>query len=163
MKVLLLKDVPHLGQKGDIKEVRGGYARNFLFAQGLAKIATPQVLREADRTKKDRVQKAVVETSAFEKAITKLKDIQIVIEARANEQGGLFRAISAKQILSALEKAGVSDIAESDIVIKKSLKEAGEHEIDVARHKFSGKIKILIRAREGEVKGGAKKVKKLKS
>lgn len=147
MKVLLLKDVPNLGQKGDIKEAKDGYARNFLFARGFAKTATSNVIREAEKIKKESENKNKAEISDFEKALAKLKDVQIVIEAKANEQGGLFRAISVKQILSALEKAGIEEIGEKDIRIKEPLKSVGEHIVDINRGGISGKIKVVVKAK----------------
>ena len=54
MKVLLLKDVLHLGQAGDIKEAKEGFARNFLFARGLAKPATAYAVLESQKLKKER-------------------------------------------------------------------------------------------------------------
>ena len=61
MKVLLLKDVANLGQQGEIKEAKDGYARNFLIAQGIAKPATPQAMKEAEK-------------KAFEKGYQKAKE-----------------------------------------------------------------------------------------
>ena len=48
MKVLLLKDVYKLGRAGDVKKVADGYGRNFLIPQGLAALATPGVLKQAE-------------------------------------------------------------------------------------------------------------------
>ncbi len=148
MKIILLKDVAQLGQKGDIKEVKDGYGRNFLLARGLAKLLTPDVLREAEALKKQRESAHILEASAFETALKNLKDKNIVIEAKANEQGGLFRAVSAKQIIAALKKAGGKEITEADLKINEPIKNIGEHNLEIKRREASEKIKIVVKAKE---------------
>jgi large subunit ribosomal protein L9 len=49
MKVLLIKDVYKLGRAGDVKKVADGYGRNFLLPQGLAVLATPGAMMQAER------------------------------------------------------------------------------------------------------------------
>ncbi len=149
MKVLLLKDVLHLGQAGDIKEAKEGFARNFLFARGLAKPASASAVLESQKLKKEREEKNKAVLSAFEEALNRLKDMEIILEAKTNEQGGLFRAISAKQIASAINKQGVKDITDSDILIENAVKKAGEHEVEARRGDISGKIKITVKAKNG--------------
>ena len=51
MKIILQKDVPALGKKGDIKNVPDGYARNFLLKKGLAIAATGEAMSGLERQK----------------------------------------------------------------------------------------------------------------
>ena len=46
MKVLLIKDVKSLGKKGEVKEVKDGYGKNFLIGKGFARSATPEILEQ---------------------------------------------------------------------------------------------------------------------
>ena len=46
MKVLLIKDVKSLGKKGEVKEVKDGYGKNFLIGKGFARHATPEILEQ---------------------------------------------------------------------------------------------------------------------
>jgi len=147
MKIILLKDVPRLGQKGDTKETKEGYARNFLFPQGLAKPATPKNLKEADRLKREREVKGLAEFSEFKTALDKIKESGIEMEAKTNQQGKLFRAISARQILSQLKKSGIEEIKEEDLRIKEPIKSTGEHSVEVNRKGISEKIKVVIKAK----------------
>jgi len=147
MKVILLKDVLHLGQKGEVKEAKEGYARNFLFPHGLAKPATSENLKEAERLKRERETKNQSELAGFQTALDKLKESGIEMEAKANEQGGLFRAITPKQIISALAKNGAGEIKEDDLNIEEPIKKTGEHSIEIKRLDISGKIKILVKAK----------------
>ena len=52
MKVLLLKNDKKLGKKGEIKEVKDGYAKNYLIPKRIAVIATKEALRMWERTRK---------------------------------------------------------------------------------------------------------------
>ena len=53
MKIILRKDFEHLGNAGDIKEVKNGYARNFLIPQGIAYNATPSNIRAFEEVKNE--------------------------------------------------------------------------------------------------------------
>lgn len=147
MKVILSQDIPHLGQRGDIKEVKEGFGRNFLLARGLAKVVTPEVLKEVERIKKEQGIKAGAELSAFETAIKNLEGKNVEIEAKANAKGGLFRAMSTKQIIAALKKADVKELTEADLKIKEPIKKVGEHKIEASRKGISVEIKIVVKAK----------------
>lgn len=146
MKIILLQNVPHLGQKGDIKDVKDGYARNFLFLKNLAKPASAGAIKEAAILKTKRESGLAVEKSAFAQAIGRFKDSVIEFEAKTNEQGGLFRAISKKQIAAKLVKIGFKDISESDILIKEPIKKIGEHEASLKRGEIRGMLKIRVKS-----------------
>ena len=62
MQVILLKDVPKIGRKNDVKNVSDGYAFNFLFSNKLAEQATPQKIKELEKMRKeyDRRRKMIV-------------------------------------------------------------------------------------------------------
>ena len=122
-------------------------------AQGLAKVATPNAIQEAEKLKKEREEKGVAEAAAFESALQKTKDVEITIEAKANEQGGLFRAISVRQIITALRKEGIKAV-DDDIKINTPIKSLGIHEVAINRQGISGKIKIIIKAKEDKGKRG---------
>ena len=64
MKVILLADVPKVGKKDQVLEVKEGYARNFLFTKKLAVEATPANMKELQRQEKIRADKAAAEKAA---------------------------------------------------------------------------------------------------
>jgi len=130
MKVVLLKDVKTLGLEGSVIEVSEGYARNFLFPQNLAVQASAQALANA-KEKKERVsakeKKALV---ASRKLADKLDGMELTVTAKVNEKGSLFGALSVKEIVKAIKKAGA--VVEPEwIVIPKPIKETGTHRITV--------------------------------
>lgn len=144
MKIILLQDVKSLGKKGEIKEASEGYARNFLFPKGLAQIATSGAVAEIQRKKaKEEAQnKAQIEKM---RALAKSLESQKITISAKEKGGKLFGSITAKQISEECQKAGLEIPADS-IIIKKGIKEIGEHEIEVRLlSDISAKIKLEIK------------------
>ena len=75
MQVLLKKDVPHLGQSGDIKNVKNGYARNYLIPRNLVIVADPKTKKEQAFLKQVQERKIAKRKREAEKEIENLKDI----------------------------------------------------------------------------------------
>ena len=75
MRVLLLKDVDRLGQSGDIKEVAGGFAKNFLIPRKLAVTATPGAMKQA-KSLKDAAERRHDQASPTEKKKARINNHQ---------------------------------------------------------------------------------------
>ncbi|MGH2347982.1 MAG: 50S ribosomal protein L9 [bacterium] len=106
MKVILLKDVAGLGRAGAVKEVKEGYARNFLLPRGLAQQATEgamRVLREKQQSQQDREGHRQAEARALAAA---LENSVVEIKARAGEGGRLFGSVTAQDIADAIAARG---------------------------------------------------------
>lgn len=124
-QVILLKDVPQLGQKGTIKEVKDGYFRNFLMPEGLAELATHRKIKELEETRKVR-EKELEEIKA--QAVQELKKIGeggLVLEAGANEKGHLFKGIRREEIAAKLQ------IPTQWVLLEKPIKELGEYVLEI--------------------------------
>lgn len=107
MKVLLLEDVYNLGRAGDVKKVAGGYGRNFLLPQGMAVLATPGAVAQADRIREEANVRREALNSEMSEVAEKLADVQLQFPARAGETGKLYGSITTSMIAQALtEKAG---------------------------------------------------------
>lgn len=136
MKVILLKDVPKLGKKYDVKEVANGFARNSLFPQKLAEIATPSVIASIELRKKQDKQFKEVDKDILNKNIESLKDVKITISEKANEKGHLFAGVHKEEIVSALKSQKNINIPEELIELNEPIKEIGEHKIRVKNIEF---------------------------
>lgn len=129
MKVILLQNVPRIGQKGDIKEVKDGFVRNMLLPKKLAKIATEiEIKKMAEQrqfaaSKSEKFQKEILKTF---KEISKHK---ISIEERANEKGHLFAQVNVNKIVEAVKNQLKIDINPEYLKLKENIKEVGEHEV----------------------------------
>ncbi len=129
MRVALLKDVPDLGKKGDIKDVSDGYGRNFLIRNKLVEILTPQVARklEIERKKEEKTEIALKsQTLALKEKIEKLK---LVLKTKIGESGQVFGSITPTKILAELKKNGIK--LEKDQVLSKPIKTLGENKIKI--------------------------------
>jgi len=118
MKVIILKT-------NEIKEVADGYARNFLFPQKLAITATDEAIKKAETAQKEQKTKIEEQTRKYQEVIKNLGDKKVTLKAKANEEGGLFAAITEKDIAS---QAGIST---EIIKIKAPIKKTGECTIDL--------------------------------
>lgn len=102
MKIILLQDVKGQGEKGQVKEVSEGYARNFLIKQGLARIATEGNLKTLDQQNKLEERRKEKEKKDAELLANKLNETTIELKVKAGDNGRLFGAITSKQIVEAL-------------------------------------------------------------
>ncbi|MDX1437044.1 MAG: 50S ribosomal protein L9 [Anaerolineales bacterium] len=108
MKVLLIKDVYKLGHAGDVKKVAAGYGRNYLLPQGLAVLATPGALKQADRIREE----AAVERANLNQELSgvadKLSDLMLTFAAKAGEGEKLYGSITTRMIADAIvEETGI--------------------------------------------------------
>lgn len=123
MKVILLQEVKGLGKAGDIKEVRNGYGLNFLLPEGLAELATPSAVKQAERFIAKR-------SKELESIIADLKTRAMAIEGRTvavkakAEDGKLFGSVGREEIATALSVMNI-DIDTKAIVIGKPFRETG--------------------------------------
>jgi len=143
MKVILLKNVPALGEKSEIKEVASGYARNFLFPKGLAKEATPEAIKEVQAQKEKEARLAEMDLAEAEKLAQNLEGQVVEVSAKANEQGTLFATISTVKIITALKAKGFE--IKKEQIEAGHIKEIGEHEIKVdLSHGLEARITLII-------------------
>ena len=131
MKVLLIKDVKTLGKRGEVKEVKDGYGKNFLIAKGFAKHATAEIL---EQHKLDEAQKAAdeaAEIARLKEMAKKLDKLEIIITKKMGQNGGLFGAITKDEVAVALLEQHNVEIDKKDIIDKVAIKTIGEHELDL--------------------------------
>ena len=145
MKVILLKNVPNLGEKNDVKEVATGYARNFLMPKGLVKEATPETIKEAELEKEKESNMAEADLAKTEKLAQQLEGQVVEVTAKASESGTLFASVSALKIAGALKDKGFS--VQKEQIQAQHIKEIGEHEVVInLDHGLDSRITLIINA-----------------
>src|SRR5262245_12002552 len=127
VKLVLIEDVPHLGQQGQVVEVKPGYARNYLLPNSLATIPTEHNLRRLDKYK-ERVQKAREAKIADLKVLAEqIQRINVTIEANATEEGHLYGSVGPEEISKALKARNLT-VEPAMVKMEGVMKECGVYE-----------------------------------
>lgn len=134
MKVIFTKDVKGQGKAGDIKEVKDGYAQNFLIKNGYAVAYTKRSKEILDINNKNKADKEAEEIKNCEKIKQELKDKVLTFKVKTGKQDQVFGSISTKQISFELEKLGFK-IDKKKIVLNEPISSLGFHEVNVNLHK----------------------------
>jgi len=129
MKVVLKENVKGVGQRGEVKEVKDGYAMNFLIPQNKAVPATNDNVRQAELIQKKNKEQIEKEIAEAKKLSEKIQAKTITISAKAQKEK-LFGALTEEEIVTALQKEGLS-IGQGKIKTKGKIKKLGEHDIVV--------------------------------
>lgn len=128
MKIILNQSYMNLGEIGDIKDVKPGYARNFLIPEGIAKRATAANLRALeDQAKKLAAQKNEDRTSA-QKTLGQLEGTSLKIIKKVSEDGRLYGSVTTKEVEAAFAAKGIV-IDRRQVVLGQAIKMAGEYSI----------------------------------
>ncbi|MCB1158680.1 MAG: 50S ribosomal protein L9 [Leptospiraceae bacterium] len=130
MKVVLFKDVPNLGDAGDIKEVANGYARNYLFPKKLAVRADEGNTKTAVHQKKLAELKKEKRKKEMKSIASSLegKVIEIPVKTGANDK--LFGSVTAIDVAKAVSAQGV-EIEKRKIEIPEHIKALGDYKIKI--------------------------------
>ena len=134
IKVILTKDVPDLGSKGDVLDVSDGYARNYLVPQAMAVRATAGTIRQAESMRRARIEaerKAVDEAEALAQGLV---GSRVVVAARAGDEGRLFGSVTLLDVTEAIKKFTGIEVDREIVHIAAPIKEIGLHEVSIQPH-----------------------------
>lgn len=144
MKVIFLKDLKNQGKKDEIKEVKDGYAQNFLIAKGYAVKLTEETKNDLDR--KLAKNKALDEENRknAQQVKAKLEKEVISFKVKAGKDDKVFGSISAKQIKEELAKKGYT-IDKKQILLEENLTTLGYHDVKINLYKdIMAKVKVSM-------------------
>ena len=144
MRVIILEDVENLGKKYEVKEVKDGYAKNFLIPKGLAKPATRKALKWLE------VQKEIIEKKA-EESLKKVQNSastidgqELTFQVKLGEKGELFESINSQKIWERLKELGFN-FKKSQIILAEPIKELGEYPVKIKfEHNLEVEIRIIV-------------------
>ena len=144
MKVILLQDIENLGKKYEVKEVKNGYARNFLFPKGLVKPATEENLKWLETQKEIEVKQAEEELKKIQEFATAIDGQEIIIPVKIGEEKQLFESITSQKISEKLKKLGF-EVKKNQIDLPETIKELGEFPVKIKfEHNLEAEIKVIV-------------------
>lgn len=135
MKVVLMQDVPKLGNKFQVVEVSDGYARNYLIPRRLAQPATPALLRELEKRRQLDQQRAQQALQRAQDLAQRLAAITLDIPVPAGEGGRLYHAVSAQEIVAHLKERHGIELDRDQLDLDEPLRSLGVHTIPVRLHR----------------------------
>jgi large subunit ribosomal protein L9 len=144
MKVIFIKDLRGQGKKGEIKEVKDGYAENFLIKNGYANKLTEKNYNEFLENRKEEKEQDEYLRNEAKKLKEILSKTEIVFKVKTGAQDKVFGSVSTKQIKEELDKKNIN-IDKKQILIKDSLSSLGYHNVNIELYKdIIGVIKVKL-------------------
>ena len=131
MQVIFLEDIPNVAKTGEVKEVKTGYARNYLLPKRLAVRATPQELQRVESIRKAGEERRWKEEQGVQALAEKLEGTTITLQAHSGPNGRLYGAVTSPMIAQELSKFTEDEFDRRKILLEEPLHELGSYEITV--------------------------------
>ena len=145
MQVILTKDVKGQGKKGHMVNVSDGYARNYLLPRGLAEVASKSninVMKGKQESLEYKKKKELEEANAIAE---KMKEIKVVLKAKAGDNGKLFGSVTSKDVSEALTSQHHIKLDKKKFVMPDGIKSLGTTVVDVKIYTgVTGKLTVVV-------------------
>ena len=131
MKVVFLEDVPGTAHIGDIKEVKPGFARNYLLPRKMAMPATPSIIKTVEQraARETRLQEA--RDNDARALATRLEGVAFTITAKAGSTGKLFGSVGTGDIAARVGETLSTEFERQNVMLAEPIKELGDYQVTV--------------------------------
>lgn len=145
MKVILTQDVKKVGKKGELIEVKDGYARNALFPKGLAVEANAVNLNQRKLEQKSEDKRKQQELNDAQAIANTINDKEIKLSVKTGEGGKVFGSVTSKEIAEAIQKEFGVKIDKKKIQLKEAIKGLGGQKVTIKLHpNVSATVSVLV-------------------
>ncbi|MDX9827860.1 MAG: 50S ribosomal protein L9 [Spirochaetia bacterium] len=134
MKVILLEHIENLGKKGEIVNVKRGYARNYLVPRDYAIYGTPANMKRLGSIQDELKVAEEKKLAELKNLAEKIASIKLTFVRKVDEQGSMFGSVSENDIVVALKEQGV-EIGRAAVQMEHHIKELGDHTVQLRLHK----------------------------
>ena len=133
-KLILTHDVSHLGEAGEVVEVKDGYARTYLIPRKLATPWTKGAQRQIDQMAEARRKRAIASLDQAQAARAWLTENVVTVTATAGVNGRLFGAVTTADLAQAVKDADGPALDRRKIEVVPPIKSTGRHSASVRLH-----------------------------
>ena len=147
MKVVLVQDVKGLGAKGTEVEQKDGYALNYLIPKGLAVPVNSGAAKNLMQHKAAAASEREVQHELLHETVQSLNGVVFAFTRKANEQGGLYDKIDAKEILQKIEEDKGVLLPKEVLALEQPIDSTGEHAVSLMHEDVTVEIRVKV---EGE-------------
>ena len=152
MKVVFLEDVEGVAQGGEIKEVKNGFARNYLIPKHLAAPATHNYLQKIEKLKKSASNVRVKRLDDMKEIASAIDNTQIDIEMRASLNGRLYGSVTGTMVADAITSETGQTIERRLVQLDNPIRELGTFDIPVRFHPdVLATVKVTVHSTEQDL------------
>ncbi len=145
MRLILRKDIEHLGEVGDVVEVADGYGLNYLIPKGLALHATASTVRATQHEQRLREAQIQAAKRSAQDFAGEFSGVEIEFSMRVGADGRLFGSVTNRMIEDALQEKGL-EVNRRRIVLEEPIKKVGTYDVDIRLHqevRASVQVKVM--------------------
>ncbi|MEI7560869.1 MAG: 50S ribosomal protein L9 [Actinomycetes bacterium] len=132
MKLILTREVPGLGNAGDVVTVKDGFGRNFLLPRGNAILWTKGGEGQIEGIKRARSAREIRDLDHAKEIKTKLESANIVVKVKIGSTGSMFGSVTDKDIVAAIKSATNETVDRHRIKLTKHIKKVGKYTVRIA-------------------------------
>ncbi len=131
MKIILLKDTPGYGKKGEVKEAADGYARNFLIAKGFGAIATPQIIAKVQNEKHQADEKQKRLEAKLIGMQKELSGKKLQFTLKAGGAGQVFGSVHEQDVIAKIKEKFNIELEKKQITLPRGMRTAGQYPFEI--------------------------------
>ncbi|TYB32153.1 MAG: 50S ribosomal protein L9 [Candidatus Mcinerneyibacterium aminivorans] len=157
MKIILKENVSNLGEKGEVVDVKDGYARNYLIPQGMALPHNKKTKRMMDTLIQQEEQKVQREEEEYQKKLEEVKGIKLAAKQKAGEDGKLFGTVTTQDVSDLIKEEQGVEIDKKYIVLEQHISTVGEYDVKVKfAQGYEANFSITVNAEDSEKEDSSK-------
>lgn len=145
MELILKEDVKNLGERGELVDVKPGFARNYLIPKGLAIVATKASRRILEEEKRQREVRERKLKRDLRETAEELKNLSVTIVVQAGEEDQLYGSVSERDIAEAVSKESGVEIKPRQVELEKPIKVLGVYTVTITLHAdVEAQVKVWV-------------------